>query len=647
MRPCALIPAVLTTFATLSAALHAQTSDPPLIPRKVLFGNPERLAPQISPDGRLLAYLAPDSGVLNVWVRTVGRDDDRPVTRDRTRPVFQYYWQGDSKHLLYLQDVGGDENWRLFQTDVATRRTRDLTPYDSVQTQIVAVDPRFPATLLVAWNARDRRHHDAYRLDLSTGRATLVAKNPGDVTGWIPDNRLGVRLATATLADGSSELRVRNTASGPWRVIRRESADETFPAPLGLTPDDRNLWLISSVDANAARLVQVNLASGNASALAEDSTFDATAGLIHPRSRALQAVQFTRERAEWQPLDSSIVADLEALRRVRDGDFTIDSRSLDDRRWTVSYDVSDGPIAYYLYERPSRRATHLFVHRPKLQQYTLAPMEPVSFPARDGLRLYGYLTLPQGREARSLPMVLFVHGGPWGRDAWGYNRDVQWLANRGYAVLQVNFRGSTGYGKAHLNAGDREWAGKMHDDVIDAKRWAVERGYADPKRVCIYGGSYGGYAALVGLAFTPAEFVCGVDVVGPSNLVTLLQTIPPYWATIKRMFDKRLGRLGEDDEFLQARSPLFRADSIRAPLLIVQGANDPRVKQSESDQIVAAMRRNGQEVKYIVFPDEGHGFARPENNLIFYAEAEPFFAKYLGGRVEAAAPDERLTPPSP
>jgi dipeptidyl aminopeptidase/acylaminoacyl peptidase len=638
--------AALLWLAAVSSPslLSSQQAEPPIIPRGVLFGNPERVLPQVSPDGRKLAYLAPDSGVLNVWVRTIGERDDRPVTHDRVRPIFQYYWQGDSKHVLHLQDRAGDENWRLFQTEVATGKTRDLTPHDSVQTQIIAVDPGFPSEILVAWNMRDRRYHDAYRLDLTTGRPTLVATNPGDVTGWLADNRLQVRAATATLPDGGTELRTRSGPAAEWRAVRRESPDETFPTVAGFTPDNRGVWLLSSVDANAARLLRMDAASGATSSLAEDSVFDATGILVHPTRRTLQAVHFTRQRLEWQAIDSAVSADLKALQAVRDGDFTIDSRDRADRKWIVTYVVSNGPVAYYLYERPTRRVTLLFVHRPALERYTLARMEPVAFPARDGLRLYGYLTLPPGKEPKRLPLVMLVHGGPWGRDVWGYSPDVQWLANRGYAVLQVNYRGSTGYGKAHLNAGDREWAGKMHTDLLDAKAWAVDQGYVDPDRTCIYGGSYGGYATLVGLAFTPGEFACGVDVVGPSNLVTLLQTIPPYWASFRAVLDKRLGKLGEDDEFLRARSPLFRADSIRAPLMIVQGANDPRVKQAESDQIVAAMRRNGQSVKYIVFPDEGHGFARPENKLRFYAAAEPFFAEYLGGRVEPAAAEEKVEP---
>jgi len=625
----------------------AQTTEPPLVPRAVLFDNPERLTPEISPDGRKLAYLAPDSGVLNVWVRTIGRQDDHPVTHDRSRPIYEYYWQGDSKHILHLQDRGGDENWRLFQTDIATGRSRDLTPRDSIRTEIVKIDPDYANQIVVAWNMRDRRYHDAYRLDLESGKPTLVAENPGDVQEWTADNLLRVRLATATLPDGGVELRVRETERSKWRSIRRESADESELVVAGYGRDNRTVWLTSSVDANAARLLRLDGVTGRWSPLAADSQFDATTVLIHPTRHTPQAVRFTRQRADWLVLDTAVAADIGVLRKTRDGDFEISSRSHDDSRWIVTYEVSDGPIAYYLYERPTRRATLLFVHRPKLERYQLAKMEPVSFPARDGRTLYGYLTLPVGRDRRNLPLVLFVHGGPWARDLWGYNRDVQWLANRGYAVLQVNFRGSTGYGKDYLNAGDREWGAKMHTDLLDGKAWAIARGYADAKRVCIYGGSYGGYATLAAVAFTPDEFQCAVDLFGPSNLVSLLQTIPPYWTALQAMFAKRLGKLGRDDEFLRSRSPLTRADSIRTPLMIVQGANDARVKRAESDQIVEAMRKRGKEVLYIVFPDEGHGFMRPENNLAFYAAAEPFFAKYLGGRVEPAAEHETVKVSTP
>jgi len=579
---------------------------------------------------------------MNVWVRTLGTHDDRAVTHDRARPIYQYLWQGDSKHILHLQDQGGNENWRLYQTDLARGTTRDLTQYDSVQTQVVAADPAFPNEIVVAWNRRDRRFHDAYRLDLKTGRATMEAENPGDVVAWGADNALRVRIAQASLPDGGTEIRVRDGLGTPWRVLRRESADETFGGVAAFAPDNRSVWLISSVGSNAARLLQVDLATGQEAPVAADSQFDVSTALTDPATHALQAVAFLRQRLEWQVVDGSVAGDFAALKAVRDGDFTIDSRDLKATRWLVSYSVADGPIYYYAYDRSTKRAELLFTHRPKLERYTLAQMQPISFTARDGMTIYGYLTLPPGVERKNLPLVLNVHGGPWGRDVWGWNREVQWLANRGYAVLQVNFRGSTGFGKAYLNAGDREWGGRMHTDLIDGKNWAVAQGYADPKRVCIYGGSYGGYATLVGVAFTPDEFVCGAEAFGPSNLVTLIRSIPPYWTAFRAVFDKRLGKVETEEAFLKSRSPLFRADQIKAPLLVVQGANDVRVKQAESDQIVAAMRQNHREVEYIVFPDEGHGFARPENNVRFYAAAEAFLAKYLGGRVEPASPEESV-----
>ncbi len=380
--------------------------------------------------------------------------------------------------------------------------------------------------------------------------------------------------------------------------------------------------------------MEVDIASGQRRVIAQDPQYDVTGAMVNPRTRVLEAVLFTRARREWQVIDRSVRADFDALRRVRDGDFNVVSRDLADRTWVVAYTVDNGPLYFYTYDRRTRRATPLFSNQPALERYQLARMQPVSYRSRDGLTIHGYLTLPVGVPPRNLPAILLVHGGPWGRDVWGFNSTAQWLANRGYAVLQINFRGSTGYGKAFLNAGDREWAGRMHDDLIDGKRWLVQQGYADARRVGIMGGSYGGYATLVGLAFTPDEFAAGVDIVGPSNIVTLLQSIPPYWESLRATFRRRVGNEETEQEFLRSRSPLFRAENIRAPLLIGQGANDPRVKQAESEQIVEAMRRANRPVEYIVYTDEGHGFARPANRLHFYAKAEEFLARHLGGRAE-------------
>jgi len=625
----------------LSLALPALAQQTPLIPREVLFGNPEKASPQISADGTKLAYLAPDKGVLNVWVRTVGQTDDQVVTADKKRGIRFFTWQYDGEHILYIQDKDGDENWHLYQTNLTTKMTRDLTAFDGVQAQLVARDYKFPDQILVGLNVRDRRLHDVYRLNLKTGALDLDTQNPGDVADWTADNDFQVRAAQVFAPDGGTIIRIRDNPKAPWREFQRWSADETFGGVYGFTPDNKGVRLISSVGANAARLLEVDLATGKSTVIAEDPQYDCAAAMVQPKTKKLEAVQFVRARREWTVIDKSLQADFDAIRKVRDGDFAIASRDLDEKTWLVTYIEDDAPVYYYAYDRATKKATLLFSNRPKLELYKLAEMKPISFTARDGITIHGYLTVPVGVESKGLPMVLNVHGGPWGRDVWGFDPEAQWLANRGYAVLQINFRGSTGYGKTFVNAGDREWAGKMHDDLIDGKNWAVKQGYADAKKVCIMGGSYGGYATLVGVTFTPDEFACGVDIVGPSNIVTLIKSIPPYWVPIKSLFDKRVGKVETEEEFLKSRSPLFKADQIKAPLLIGQGANDPRVKQAESDQIVAAMRKNNKPVEYVVFPDEGHGFARPENRLKFYAAAEQFLARYLGGSAEPPSEKEK------
>jgi dipeptidyl aminopeptidase/acylaminoacyl peptidase len=611
-----------------------------LIPREVLFASPERAAPQVSPDGLKLAYLAPREGVLNVWVRTLGKSDDRVVTDDKKRGIRQYFWQGDSAHILHLQDKDGDENWHLHQTTLADGKTKDLTPFEGVQAQIVGTSARAPHSLLVGLNQRDRRLFDVFRLDLTNGNLEPDTENPGDVVGWSADENLSVRACQVFSPEGGAIIRVREGAGSLWRDFQKWGPEETFGGVAGFTPDGKGVWLLSSVGAETTRLLETPLEGGEPRVLAEDPRYDVSGTMTHPKTGALEAVAFNRERAEWKALDPSIAADFEALRKVKDGDFSIASRDDADRTWVVAYVVDDGPVQYYTWNRASRKAEFLFTNRPKLERHVLSKMKPVSFPARDGLKLEGYLTTPAGAPAGRLPLVLNVHGGPWGRDSWGLNGEVQWLANRGYAVLQVNFRGSTGYGKKHINAGDREWGGKMHDDLIDAVKWAVAQGIADPGRVAIYGASYGGYSALVGAAFTPDVFTCAVDVVGPSSIVTLIKSIPPYWKPFLSVLNRRVGNLETEEAFLQERSPINKVDAIRIPLLVAQGANDPRVKEAESAAIVAAVRGKGKDVEYLCFPDEGHGFARPENRMAYYASAEAFLAKHLGGRIEAPSEAE-------
>jgi len=610
----------------------------PLIPREVLFGNPERADPQISPDGTQIGYLAPVDGVLNVWIRTLGKTDDRAVTADKHRGIRNFLWQYDNKHILYVQDVGGDENWRLYQTDLATKQTKDMTPFEKVRVDIVAYEWSLPDTILVQMNKRDPKLFDVHRIDLKTREVELDTENPGDVQSWQADNALRIRAAQVQTDEGGTIIRIRDNSKSPWRELIRWGPDETFGGVNGFSPDNQALWITTSLDVNAARLLEIDLGSGKRKVITEDPQFDVSSTINNPKTNALEAVSYTKQRTEYVFIDARAKADFEVLHKVRKGDIAGISQSLDDNRWIVGFVSDDAPEYWYLYDRSKQQATLLFSNRPQLEKYTLSAMKPIEFTARDGMKLYGYLTTPAGMEARNLPMVEFVHGGPWGRDEWGYNRYAQWLANRGYAVLQVNFRGSTGYGKQYVNAGDRQWAGTMHTDLLDGKDWVAKQGIANPAKVCIMGGSYGGYATLAGVTFSPDAFACGVDIVGPSNLNTLLKTIPPYWSTLLTTFHKRMG---DSEAVLKEESPLFKADQIKAPLLIGQGANDPRVNKAESDQIVAAMRKNDKPVQYYVFPDEGHGFARPANNMAFNAASEEFLAKYLGGRFEPATADER------
>ena len=612
-----------------------------LIPRRVLFGNPERVAPRVSPDGSMLAWIAPRDGVLNVWTAplTAAAPDwaaARPVTDDTDRGIRVYTWAHDGRHLLYLQDSGGDENWRLFDVDVHTLERRDLTPFEGVRAQIIATEKKHPGEILVGLNRDSPELHDVYRLDLASGELIKEITNPGFV-GWLADQELKIRAGVAPEPDGGTKIMLAGE-DGQWRPLLTFAAEDAMTsAPVAVSAEGATRLAESSVGADTGRLVRVDLATGATEVIAEDPGADVAGVRLHPDTQEPQIVAFRKERMEYRVLDPAVAADLAAIRALHPGDPDIVAGDDSDTVWLVGFTNDTGPVPYFLYRRDSREGRFLFEHQPELARYELAPMEPFSFAARDGLTIHGYVTFPPGAGRSGLPMVVNVHGGPWGRDAWGFDPEAQWLANRGYVCLQVNFRGSTGYGKAFVNAGDREWGGKMHTDLLDAVAFAAGQGWADPARVGIYGGSYGGYAALAGAAFSPGVFRCAVDIVGPSNLKTLIETIPPYWTPMVAMFHRRVGDPAADAEFLWSRSPLSRAASIRTPLLIAQGANDPRVKQAESEQIVAALRDAGVDHEYMLFPDEGHGFAKPSNRLRFYAAAERFLARHLGGRAEEEA----------
>ncbi|MGK2930766.1 MAG: S9 family peptidase [Acidimicrobiales bacterium] len=610
---------------------------PDLIPLEILFGNPDRVSPQLSPDGSMLSWIAPRDGVLNVWVLDLaGAADDgtvdvsaaEAVTDDTDRGIRSYTWAYDGRHLLYVQDTGGDENWHVYATDVIDGGTRDLTPFDGVQAQVVEVDEDHPDVVLLGVNADDEQLHDVYTCDLASGALTKTVENPGFI-GWVADADMEVRGAAAPTPDGGMAVMVRDTVDDDWRplfVAGQEDALTT--SPISFDRSGERMLCISSVGANTGRLVWTDIASGDTTVVAEDERYDVASVSVDPHTKAPRGVAFQRDRLQWRALDDSVRADYERLDAHDAGDWSLVSRDVDDTTWLIAYSHDDGPVGYWSYERAGGAFTFLFDHQPALAPFVLAPMEPFGFDARDGLRIEGYVTWPVGRERTSVPAVLNVHGGPWARDTWGFHPEAQWLANRGYACIQVDYRGSTGYGKAHVNAGDREWGAKMHTDLLDAIDHLVADGGIDPDRVAIYGGSYGGYAALVGAAFTPDRFRCAIDIVGPSNLKTLIESVPPYWAPMIAQFHTRLGNPETDEVMLWERSPLSRVDDITIPLLIAQGANDPRVKQAESEQIVAAMVERDIPHEYLLFPDEGHGFAKPENRLHFYARAEAFLAEH-------------------
>lgn len=620
---------------------------PEIIPRDVLFGNPEKISPQVSPDGTRMAYIAPVNGVLNVWVGSIADGAYKPVTRDTDRGIRMYFWAKNNRHLLYIQDQDGDENWRIYAVDLETDEIRDLTPFEGVQAQVVDLHRDHPDEILIGLNKEDPRFHSVYHLDLNTGDLGLVAANPGNVIGWETDADFQVRGALAANMDGGFDLLVRETIDSEWEeILTWDSEDNMGSGPVSFSKDGKSMYLLDSRNVNAARLVLMNLETREFEVIAEDPQYDVGGVMMHPVEYTVQAYAFDRDRTEWAVVDESIRADWNIIESLHPGDHGRPRRNLDDDIWVVAFIADDGPVKYYSLDRKTGETTFLFDHRPDLNEYTLAKMEPFSFQSRDGMEIHGYLTYPVGKGRSNLPLVLNVHGGPWARDSWGFSPEAQWIANRGYICMQVNFRGSTGYGKEFTNAGDREWAGAIMNDLVDAVNWAVEQGYADPEKLAIYGASFGGYAALAGATYTPDLFCCAVDICGPGNLITLLESIPPYWTSMLKVMYQRVGHPQEDADFLKSQSPFFSIDEIRIPVLIGQGANDPRVKQAEADMVVEAMKAKGLEYEYLLFEDEGHGFARPENRIEFYIATEMFLAKHLGGRVEideAAAEETEST----
>ena len=630
--------------ATNGATMHHHHEAAPLIPRDALFGNPTRASGQISPDGKWLSWLAPKDGVLNVWMAPVGNPDDAKVMTDaKDRPIRQYFWSPDSQSLLYIQDKGGDENFLLYGVNIASGTETTLTPFENTRVQVIGGSESIRDKILVGLNNRNPQFHDVHLLDLNTGTLTMVLQNES-YAGFMADDTLTVRMAMRQNAEGGTDyFRVVDNAVAAEPFSSTGMEDSLTTNPAGYTNDGSILYWLDSRGRNTAALYAEDVASGERTLVAQNDKADIGGTMRDPKTGVIEAYSAEYLETEWTAIDPDIAAALEFLDSKLEGEFGVQSRTDDDSTWIVWNDPLTAPSATYIYDRTKGTLEHFYTTRPELEGAPLQPMQPVEIASRDGLTLPSYLTLPPGSDAdgngrpdKAVPMVLFVHGGPWARDSYGFNTVHQLLANRGYAVLSVNYRGSTGFGKDFLNAANLQWGLKMHDDLIDATNWAIDQGITGKDQVAIMGGSYGGYATLAGLAFTPETFACGVDIVGPSNLETLLSTIPPYWAPLVKVFHTRMGDPNTEEglALLKAASPLYKADQITKPLLIAQGANDPRVKQAESDQIVGAMKAAGIPVTYVLYPDEGHGFAKPTNNIAFFGIAENFLSECLGGRAE-------------
>jgi len=610
--------------------------NPALLPRRLIFGDPERSIVRVSPDGTRIAFRAPVDGILNLWVAPIHRlHEARPVTAVTDRNLgAALVWVRDNRHVVFFREAAGDENWRAWRVDLETGDVRPLTPGPGVTCYIQQHSHHFPSELLIAHNARDKRYFDVYRVNVATGESALLQLNEA-FHHHFTDQQFRVRFAVRYTDDGGVEYLQRGP-DGKWMLFSRIDAEDIIATcAIEFSADGSELYWLDSRGRDTAAVVAQDLASDTMRVLAEDPRADFTELLLDPISERPVAAVRSFERVAWQVLDPDYQDDFDYLTRHSRGDLTITGMSQDRQHWIVAYQYDDAPLEYFHYDRAARQVKRLFSSTSAWEGLPFVPMQPVVIRARDGLELVSYLSRPRSAPlTQPLPMVLLVHGGPWTRDVWGLYANHQWLANRGYAVLSVNYRGSTGFGKAFVNAANLEWAGKMHDDLIDAVDWAIAHQIADPARVAIMGTSYGGYSALVGLTFTPEKLACAVDLVGISNLVTWLNTLPQYWITWKSLLKVRAGDYTTEAglRFLEERSPLNRASQIVRPLLIGQGANDVRVKASESEQIVAAMQQHGIPVTYVYYPDEGHGLGRPENRRSFTAVAEAFLAAHLGGR---------------
>ena len=621
-----------------------------LIPRQLLFGNPEVMQVRISPDGQYLSYIKPIDGVRNLWVRHLATGKEKAVTHSKKQPISRHGWAYDNKHLLYIQDQEGDENWNLFKANVETGNEMPLTQFNNVQVRLEAVSYKHPEEIIIGVNDRKPEWHDLYRMDLVTGEKEKIFENDR-FAGFLLDDDYTVRLAYETTPEGGY-IMYKPGLHGTWHeFIKVPFEDSEGVAPIAFDQEKNQFYMLDTRNTNTKSFVAVDYDTGKVTSLANDPQADISDVLFVPKTSQPIAVMSTYLRTRVQVLDPAFKTAIDFLiKHVEGKDFKVVSQTLANDQWIVARFSDTSAIHYYLYDLPKQQLTFLVSAQPALDKAPLVPMHALEIPTRDGLKLVSYLTLPQevalddrvAKTTRPVPLILYVHGGPWARDTWGYDGVHQWLANRGYAVLSVNYRGSTGLGKSFLMSSIGEWGKKMHDDLLDAVQWAVDQKITTSDKVGILGGSYGGYAVLAGLTMTPDVFACGVDIVGPSNLNTLIASIPPYWKPLRAQMTRLIGASPDTAKgraYLKSRSPLTYVETINKPLLIAQGKNDPRVTQAESDQIVDVMTKKGIPVTYALFPDEGHGFQRPENSIAFWAIAEQFLHQHLGGFFEAIGDD--------
>ena len=606
-----------------------------LIPLEDFFRNSERTSFQLSPDGRHLAYLAPYENRMNVYVIPLGDAADQPlrVTEETARDVAGYCW-ADNERLLFMKDVGGDENYQLFGVRCDGSDLRAYTPFPGVRTALLDDLEEQTDVVMIEMNRRNPEVFDPYRLNLRTGELTLLAENPGNYQGWMTDHQGRLRAATAIVDGVNTQLLYRDTEDEPFRVVLTTNFKTTVNFLL-FTPDDKQVYAVSNRDRDKLALVLMDPASATElEVLYEDERYDVSSIMYSRKRKKLLSVYCTGHK---EPVRHYFDEEERALRERIKRHFPHHRVAVADTdKAEENYLLYAGGDrtrgAYYHYVPQTDTLTLLAELAPWLHEEEMAEMHAVTYTTRDGLTIEAYLSLPYGltpATARHLPVVIHPHGGPWARDTWGYSSVVQFLCNRGYAVMRMNFRGSTGYGRRFLEASYKQWGLRMQDDITDAVEWLKAQGIADPKRIAIYGASYGGYATLAGVAFTPKLYACGVDYVGVSNLFTFMQTIPPYWRPMLEMMYEQVGNPETDREQLAATSPALHADRIEVPLFIAQGANDPRVNKAESDQMVAALRERGVEVEYMVKEDEGHGFSQEENRFDFYRAMEAFLAKHL------------------